>query len=72
METSKLVQMANSIGDFFETMPERKEALTGIASHIEKFWEPRMRAQLAPLLAQPVQVSGLKPIVHEALQSHRC
>ena len=41
-----LVRMANRIGDFFEAMPDRPEALDGIATHIKKFWEPRMRKQI--------------------------
>lgn len=42
METRDMVRMANQIGDFFKSYPE-KEALDGIAEHINKFWEPRMR-----------------------------
>ena len=44
MDSANLVRMANRIGEFFEAMPEREEALQGIAEHIRKFWEPRMRA----------------------------
>ena len=43
--------MANRIGDFFEAMPDRAEALEGIANHIQKFWEPRMRTALLDFLA---------------------
>jgi formate dehydrogenase subunit delta len=42
MEIRDAVRMANQIGDFFRSYPE-KEALDGIAEHINKFWEPRMR-----------------------------
>ena len=42
METRDTVRMANQIGDFFKSYPEQ-EALDGIAEHINKFWEPRMR-----------------------------
>ena len=42
MEVRDTVRMANQIGDFFASYPE-KEALDGIAEHINKFWEPRMR-----------------------------
>jgi formate dehydrogenase subunit delta len=45
METRDMVRMANQIGDFFKSYGE-KEALEGIAEHINKFWEPRMRRQL--------------------------
>ena len=39
MDSANLVRMANRIGEFFEAMPERDEALQGIAEHIRKFWE---------------------------------
>ncbi len=42
METRDMVRMANQIGDFFKSYGE-KEATEGIAEHINKFWEPRMR-----------------------------
>lgn len=50
MDSDNLVRMANRIGDFFEAQPDREEALAGIASHIRKFWEPRMRQQLLATL----------------------
>jgi formate dehydrogenase subunit delta len=46
MDIGNLIRMANSIGNFFEAMPDREEAVEGIANHIQKFWEPRMRNQL--------------------------
>ncbi len=70
MDSDNLVRMANRIGDFFEAMPERDEALHGIAEHIRKFWEPRMRARLAGVLADPHEAQALKPIVREALAQH--
>ena len=45
MEIRDTVRMANQIGDFFKSYPEQ-EALDGIAEHINKFWDPRMRRQL--------------------------
>lgn len=43
-QEEQLVRMANQIGTFFESMPDRQEALKGIAMHLKKFWDPRMRA----------------------------
>ena len=40
----KLVAMANQIATFFDTQPG--DAAKGIASHINEFWEPRMREGL--------------------------
>ena len=66
MQADTLVKMANQIGAFFEAMPDRAEALEGIAGHLRKFWAPAMRrellahvdahgdAQLQPLVAQAV------------------
>lgn len=62
----RLVYMANQIGKFFESQGHDK-AVPGIADHIEKFWDPRMkRAIFAHLDAGG---SGLAPHVHEALAS---
>lgn len=50
MSTSeKLVRMANQIADFFHSKP-REEGIAGVAEHINKFWEPRMRQQLFEML----------------------
>jgi formate dehydrogenase subunit delta len=45
----KLVLMANQIADFFHSKP-REEGIAGVAEHINKFWEPRMRRQLFEML----------------------
>ncbi|WP_417284790.1 formate dehydrogenase subunit delta [Comamonas sp.] len=67
MQANNLIHMANRIGEFFEAMPEREEALHGVAEHIQKFWEPRMRRQLAQALQDPQAVQAFKPLVYEAL-----
>ncbi|ABM58127.1 formate dehydrogenase subunit delta [Verminephrobacter eiseniae] len=65
-----LVRMANQIGAFFESMPDRAEALAGIAKHIKKFWDPRMRkAFLAYVDGTPHE--DIKPIVLAAVLEHR-
>ena len=46
MDIHNLVHMANQIGEFFSAYPDRSEAMDGIANHIRKFWEPRMRLKL--------------------------
>ncbi|RSC30511.1 formate dehydrogenase [Agrobacterium sp. FDAARGOS_525] len=38
----KLVRMANQIATFFLSQPEDIR-IDGVATHINKFWEPRMR-----------------------------
>lgn len=47
--SEKLVRMANQIATFFHSKP-REEGLTGVAEHINKFWEPRMRRQFFEML----------------------
>ncbi|MGB8843444.1 MAG: formate dehydrogenase subunit delta [Aliidongia sp.] len=37
--------MVNQIALFFQSSP-RDEAVSGIASHLKQFWEPRMLRQL--------------------------
>ncbi len=45
MSPDRLVYMANQIGKFFQYQ-RKDEIVPGIASHIKKFWDPRMRKQL--------------------------
>lgn len=70
MNIQTLVRMANQIGTFFEAMPDRDQALSDIATHIRKFWEPRMRKQILEHLDQ-TQGEGLDAIVVQALSLHR-
>jgi formate dehydrogenase subunit delta len=72
MDEQNLINMANRIGDFFDSMPDRDEALDGVADHIRRFWEPRMRRRLLQALDQP-DPAGLQmtPIVREAIEKHR-
>ena len=45
----KLMVMANQIATFFHTKP-REEGIAGVADHINKFWEPRMRRQFFEMI----------------------
>lgn len=49
MSRPKLVYMANQIGKFFTTA-DRAAAVDGIADHLRKFWDPRMRAEIVAYL----------------------
>lgn len=70
MYNDKLIRMANQIGDFFASMPNREEALQGIAKHLTKFWDPRMRRSLL-LEIDNGGAQGLCAIVHESIRAHR-
>lgn len=69
MDIHNLVHMANRIGQFFQAMPDRAEATAGVAEHIRKFWEPRMRRQLWAHLAE-TEGEDLLPLVREAMRAH--
>jgi formate dehydrogenase subunit delta len=60
---AKLIYMANQIAGFFQTQPAA-EAAGGVAMHINKFWEPRMRRQLFDLI--DAGEARLSPLVLEA------
>jgi formate dehydrogenase subunit delta len=59
----KLIRMANQIATFFMSQPENGRA-EGVATHINKFWEPRMRRHLFEHLDRGRE--GLMPLVVEA------
>jgi formate dehydrogenase subunit delta len=69
MDSQNLIDMANRIGDFFDSMPDRDEALAGAADHIRRFWEPRMRRALLASLDEGDD--AISPFVREALLKHR-
>ena len=50
--SSHLIQMANDIGNFFRSQPQREDAIAGIANHIASFWTKRMREKLMAHLQQ--------------------
>ena len=66
---TKLIHMANQIAKFMESKP-KAEGVTGLASHINDFWEPRMRRHLFEVLDGGGE--GLRPLVIAASpQIHR-
>jgi len=69
MKHDSLIRMANQIGTFFESMPDQAEALSGIASHLRKFWDPRMRRALLNLCEGP-HAEELSEIVRQAVRRH--
>jgi formate dehydrogenase subunit delta len=65
-----LIVMANQIGDFFETMRDRKQSMDEIAGHLRRAWAPRMRIALMEHVEQHGG-EGLHPIVLEAVRTHK-
>jgi formate dehydrogenase subunit delta len=82
MNINQLIKMANQIGSFFETMPDRQEGLAGIAKHLKDFWDPRMRKELLAYFDSHLLTNrnseqnlpvgeALSLIVSEAIHQHR-
>jgi formate dehydrogenase subunit delta len=74
MDIHRLVKMANDIGAFYETLPDRNEAIGSIATHLKNFWEPRMRREIIDYAKRGVEQTSashpqLKEIVREAVLS---
>ena len=63
MELRDMVRMANQIADFNRPYPH-DEAVKDIASHISRFWEPRMRKAFFDYMAKGGE--GFDPLVKEA------
>ena len=70
MDIHHLVKMANEIAAFFESEPDRSVVEESIASHLKRFWDPRMRRQLLESIDAGTAV-GLKPVVSEAVRARR-
>ena len=70
MDVNNLITMANQIGTFFESMPDRQQAVQDIANHIRRFWDPRMRRAILNSLDQHND-EEMSDIVREALSTHR-
>ena len=68
MSPDKLVMMANQIAKFFISQGEAA-AVPGIAEHIKKFWDPRMRTAMLAHLDQGG--AGVDPLVKEAFDRLR-
>jgi formate dehydrogenase subunit delta len=69
MDTHHLVTMANNIGSYFASDPDRTKGAKGIADHIRSFWDPRMRRELLAYL--DTGGAGLDALVLDALKTHR-
>ncbi|MEO3998005.1 formate dehydrogenase subunit delta [Mesorhizobium sp. CAU 1732] len=64
----KIIRMANQIGTFFLSKPH-DEGVAGVAEHINKFWEPRMRGHFFEVMDAGGE--PLLPIVREAAAAIR-
>ncbi|MFN0315818.1 MAG: formate dehydrogenase subunit delta [Burkholderiales bacterium] len=69
MQGEHLYKMANQIGAFFAAEPDRAAAMEGVANHLKRFWDPRMRKQIVQMVDE--RHAGLQPLVEEAIRVHR-
>ncbi len=46
MDAEHLVQMVNDIANFFVPASGAAQAPAEVASHLQRFWEPRMQRQI--------------------------
>ncbi|WP_029888984.1 formate dehydrogenase subunit delta [Polycyclovorans algicola] len=63
MNAERLIEMANDIA---RNLADEPDPAARIAEHLQKFWAPRMRSQLAEAIA--VSPAAALPTVMEALQ----
>ena len=70
MEGPKLAKMANGIAQFFEADEDREAMLAGIAGHLERFWDPRMRRALLAWIDEHAG-EGLRESVLAAVAARR-
>ncbi|HWZ60151.1 MAG TPA: formate dehydrogenase subunit delta [Gemmatimonadaceae bacterium] len=70
MDVEHLVAMANQIGHFYESLADRDEALSSTATHMRRFWDPRMRRAMLGHIDEHGG-TGLEPFTLEAIQRHR-
>jgi len=70
MNFPHLIRMANQMGTFFVTMPDRAQAEKDLAAHIKRFWEPRMRRALLTYIVEQEDGSELDEIVLTAVKAH--
>jgi formate dehydrogenase subunit delta len=57
--------MANDIGNFFKSEPDHTVAVDSVASHLRRFWDPRMRKEIVAYVDGGG--AGLMDLVREAV-----
>jgi formate dehydrogenase subunit delta len=65
VRAERLVSMANDIGHFFGAEPDQAEAAKSVASHLKRYWDPRMRRQIVAHYREGG--AGLDPLARSAV-----
>ena len=66
MNIDLLIKMTNEIGEFFAGTADAEQAARDVASHLRRFWDPRMRAQIISYYQQR-QGAGLSDLAKSAV-----
>ncbi|MFV3308479.1 formate dehydrogenase subunit delta [Pseudomonas sp. NY15181] len=66
MSIENLIKMANQIGQYFASEPDREQAVRGVRQHLQNFWTPAMRRDLTAWQEQHPE-GDLHPLVRAAL-----
>jgi formate dehydrogenase subunit delta len=67
MNVERLVEMANDIANFFASEPDHAAGAAGVANHLKRYWEPRMRKQILAHLDDGGH--GLSDLAREGVQA---
>jgi formate dehydrogenase subunit delta len=70
VDVQKLVKMANEIAAFFEAEPDRNVAIEGVAGHLKRFWDPRMRREIVQWVDEHAG-EGLTELAAVAIKANR-
>jgi len=65
VRAERLVSMANDIGSFFNAEADKIVAAQGVANHIKRYWDPRMRREIVTHYRDGG--AGLDPLVRSAV-----
>ena len=66
MRAERLVTMANDIGHFFNAEADKNAAAQNVASHMRRFWDPRMRREIVAHYREKGG-AGLDPVARSAV-----
>ena len=66
MNIDLLIKMANQITSFWEGEVGEQAAAAEVATHLRRYWEPRMRAQMITYCEER-QGSGLNDVARKAV-----
>ena len=71
MEINTLISMANQIGSFFKSFPDKEQASKDIVFHINRFWTLEMRNEIKDNVSKGnVGSDSLDDMVFDAISKY--